>query len=86
MSQSPNRTLNALPARGLCGHKTPLKPMKLSFAEVVAETDQSIRQEYFPFSGAVSLVVDMSGGEMIERAMVGRSRGRPTRKISRKHA
>ncbi len=72
MSQSPNRILNALPQKVFAAIKLHLKPVKLSFAEVVAETDQSITQVYFPFSGVVSLVVDMSVGEMIETAMVGR--------------
>jgi len=51
MSQSPNRILNALPQKVFAAIKLHLKPVKLSFAEVVAETDQSITQVYFPFSG-----------------------------------
>jgi hypothetical protein len=48
MSQCPNRTLNAVPQEVLAAIKPHLKPVKLSFAEVVAETDQSIRQVYYP--------------------------------------
>ena len=72
MSQSPNRILNALPQDVFAAMKPHLHPVKLTFADVVAETDHSITQVYFPSSGVVSLVVDMSVGDMIETAMVGR--------------
>src|SRR4051794_35903135 len=49
-----------------------LRPAKLAFGDVISETDQPINHVYFPFSGVVSLVVDLSVGEMIETAMVGR--------------
>jgi CRP-like cAMP-binding protein len=72
MPQSANRILNALPQEVFAAIQPHLKPVKLSFAEVIAETDQSITQVYFPFSGVVSLVVAMNVGDMIETAMVGR--------------
>jgi CRP-like cAMP-binding protein len=72
MSQSPNRILNALPPEVFAAVMPHLQYVNLTFAEVVAETDHTITQVYFPFSGVVSLVVDMSVGEMIETAMVGR--------------
>ena len=72
MPQSANRILNALPQEVFATIQPQLKPVKLSFAEVIAETDQSITQVYFPFSGVVSLVVAMNVGDMIETAMVGR--------------
>jgi DNA-binding MarR family transcriptional regulator len=49
-----------------------LKPLTLAFGDVVAETDKPVRDVIFPFSGVVSLVVDMQEGDMIETAMVGR--------------
>lgn len=71
MSRYPNRILDALPKEVLAAVKPHLQPVNLSFAEVIAETDHAITQVYFPFSGVVSLVVDMSVGDMIETAMVG---------------
>jgi hypothetical protein len=48
MSLCLNRILNALPHEFFSAIKPHLKPAKLSFAEMVAETDQSITQLYFP--------------------------------------
>jgi CRP-like cAMP-binding protein len=39
---------------------------------VVAETGSPIRQVYFPYSGVISLVVELEIGAMVETAMVGR--------------
>lgn len=64
MSQCANRILNALPQEVLAGIEPHLKPVKLSFTEVVAEIDQSIAQVYVPFIG---VVVDW-----IERHALGR--------------
>ena len=72
MSQSPNRLLASLPQNIFAAMEPHLKPLTLAFGDVVAETDQPIRKVYFPFSGVISLVVDMQEGDMIETAMVGR--------------
>src|SRR5215204_1091332 len=72
MSQSPNRILNALPANIFVAVQTHLQAVTLTFGDVVAETNQPIRKVYFPFTGVVSLVVEMKAGETIETAMVGR--------------
>ena len=53
MSRCANRILNALSQEVFAAIKPHLQPVKLSFAGVVAETDQSITQVYFPFSGVV---------------------------------
>lgn len=39
---------------------------------MLAEAGGSIRQVYFPYSGVISLVVELHVGSMIETAMVGR--------------
>jgi CRP-like cAMP-binding protein len=39
---------------------------------VLAESGSQVQKAYFPHSGVISLVVDLSVGEMIETAMVGR--------------
>jgi CRP-like cAMP-binding protein len=44
----------------------------LPFGDVIAEPGEPVRNVYFPFTGVVSLVVQMSFGDMIETAMVGR--------------
>ena len=51
MSQCANRILNALPQEVFAGIEPHLHPV--SFAELIAPTDQSIAQVYFPFSGLV---------------------------------
>jgi hypothetical protein len=52
------------PQEVFAGIKPHLQPVKLSFAEVVAGTDQSIAQVYFPFSG---VVVDWIGRHALGR-------------------
>ena len=72
MPQSPNRLLASLPQNIFAAMEPHLLRVALPFGDVVAEPDQPITQVYFPFTGVISLVVEMSVGEMIETAMVGR--------------
>ena len=48
-----------------------MKIVELKFGDVVAEAGSEIRQVYFPYSGVISLVVELDVGSMIETAMVG---------------
>ena len=72
MSKSPNRLLASLPANAFSAISPHLKIVELKFGEVVAEAGSPIRQVYFPYSGVISLVVELEVGTMIETAMVGR--------------
>ena len=72
MSKSPNRLLASLPANAFSAISPHLKIVELKFGEVVAEAGSPIRQVYFPYSGVISLVVELEVGAMIETAMVGR--------------
>src|SRR4051812_26009115 len=72
MPQSPNRLLASLPQNVFAAMEPHLRLVKLAFGDVISDTDQQMRRVYFPLTGVVSLVVDMSVGEMIETAMVGR--------------
>ena len=55
-----------------------LKVVELKFGDVLAEPGGPIRRVYFPFSGAISLVVELEVGTMIETAA-----GRPRRRLER---
>jgi hypothetical protein len=72
VSQSKNRILNSLPQNIFAALGPHLKTESLSFGTVIAETDQLVRQVYFPHDCVVSLVVEMEVGDMIESAMLGR--------------
>ena len=72
MSKSPNRLLASLPADTFSAISPHLKIVELKFGDVLAEAGSSIRQVYFPYSGVISLVVELDVGTMIETAMVGR--------------
>ena len=72
MAQSENRILNSLPQNIFAAVEPHLKREDLVFADVVAETDQAVDRVYFPHTGVISLVVEMTVGDMIETAMVGR--------------
>jgi CRP-like cAMP-binding protein len=49
-----------------------LKIVELKHGAVIAETGGTVKNVYFPHSGIISLVVELSVGDMIETAMVGR--------------
>jgi len=49
-----------------------LKLVELSQGDVLAETGGTVRRVYFPHSGIISLVVELSAGDMVETATVGR--------------
>src|SRR6185369_3027025 len=72
MPQHPNRILNALPQNIFAAVQSHLKPVELTFGDIVAETGQPIERVHFPHAGVISLVVEMEVGDMIETAMVGR--------------
>jgi len=52
--------------------KPDLKLVELAHGDVLAETGSPIRRVYFPHSGIISLVVELSVGDTIETATIGR--------------
>jgi CRP-like cAMP-binding protein len=73
--QSENLILNALPQNVYAAIERNLKPIVLTFGDVVAEPGEPVQKVYFPNSGVISLRVEMATGEMIETAMVGHDGG-----------
>ena len=71
MPKSPNRLLASLSSDALSQIAPHLKVVELKFGDVLAEAGGPIRRVYFPFSGAISLVVELEVGTMIETALVG---------------
>ena len=71
MVKSPNRLLASLPADAFLAITPHLKVVELKFGDVIAEAGSSIQQVYFPYSGVISLVVELDAGAMVETAMVG---------------
>jgi CRP-like cAMP-binding protein len=72
MAQSRNRLLDALPPSAFAALAPHLETVDLKFGAVVAETGREVDCVYFPYLAVVSLVVELSAGDMIETAMVGR--------------
>ena len=72
MSHSPNRLLASLPRAVFGAIRPALKLVELNHGDVLAETGGLISRVYFPHSGIISLVVELSVGDMIETATVGR--------------
>ncbi|MGA7066310.1 MAG: Crp/Fnr family transcriptional regulator, partial [Pseudolabrys sp.] len=70
--KSPNSLLASLPADVFSALSPHLKLVELKFGDVLAETGGAVRKVYFPYSGVISLVVELDVGSMIETAMVGR--------------
>jgi CRP-like cAMP-binding protein len=71
MAKSPNRLLASLPSDVFSALTPHLKTVELKFGDVLAKAGGAIRQVYFPYSGVISLVVELDSGSMIETAMVG---------------
>jgi CRP-like cAMP-binding protein len=72
VAQSLNLLLAALPPDQFAAVKAHLKPFDFAFGRVVATAGNKVERVYFPHSGVISLVVELSIGDMIETAMVGR--------------
>ncbi len=72
MPQSPNLLLARLPSKVFADIRPHLQLVELTHGDVLAEAGDTLKRVYFPHSGIISLVVDLSVGEMIETAMVGR--------------
>jgi CRP-like cAMP-binding protein len=72
MPRASNLFLAALPDADFEALRPHLKPVDLPQGTVLYETGASINQVYFPRSGIVSLVVDLTTGDTIEAAMIGR--------------
>jgi CRP-like cAMP-binding protein len=64
--------LASLPPDAFSAISPYLKIVELKFGDVLAEAGSAVRKVYFPYSGAISLVVELDVGMMIETAMVGR--------------
>jgi CRP-like cAMP-binding protein len=72
MPHSSNAFLTSLAAGDLESLRPHLKTVELPQGLVLFEVGAPIHQVYFPHSGVVSLVVDLTSGETIESAMIGR--------------
>ncbi|MBI3705166.1 MAG: Crp/Fnr family transcriptional regulator [Rhizobiales bacterium] len=70
--QSPNYLLASLPVADFGLLRPHLKTEELIGETVLFEAGDSVDRVYFPHTAIVSLVVNLSTGEMIEAAMVGR--------------
>src|SRR3972149_6430663 len=70
--QSLNYLLASLPAADFGLLRPHLKTEELVGETILFETGDNVDRVYFPHTAIVSLVVNLSTGEMIEAAMVGR--------------
>ena len=68
-----NAILLSLPAKDLAAITERLKPMPLDMGQMFGEPGAPIEQVVFPTAGLISVVTELSGGERIETALIGRS-------------
>ncbi len=68
-----NGFLLALQAKDLAAISERLKPTSLNMSQMLGETGAPIEQVVFPTSGLISVVTELSSGERIEAALIGRS-------------
>jgi CRP-like cAMP-binding protein len=67
-----NRLLQRLSPAELARLDKHLEPVTLSFKEPIYDRGQRIQHLYFPTSGIVSVVADLSNAETVETATIGR--------------
>jgi CRP-like cAMP-binding protein len=71
-ASSPNRLLASLAEADLALLMPHLKPLVLKQEAILLRAGDPVEQVYFPHSGIISLVVELSDGMAIEAAMIGR--------------
>jgi len=64
--------LGSLAAADLDALRPHLRPVSLAHKRILYDTGDTIQHVYFPVTSVVSLVLDLSTGELVEAAMVGR--------------
>jgi len=72
MVQQQNALLNRLDPASLARLKPHLHLVHLAQGQVLAETHQRVQKVYFPHTGIISHVVELSDGHAIETGMVGK--------------
>jgi CRP-like cAMP-binding protein len=71
-THSENRLLSTLPPADFELLRRHMRATPLASQAIIWDSGDSITKAYFPHRGAVSLVMVLSGGQMIETAIVGR--------------
>jgi CRP-like cAMP-binding protein len=71
-NHSENRILSSVSPEIFAALKPHLSVRELISGEILGEVGASVREAFFPLSGIISLVVELSVGQMVETAMVGR--------------
>ena len=72
MNHSENQLLAVLSAEVFQELQPHLKVREYEQGVVLAENGSLVTDVYFPYSGIISLVVELKEGDMVEAAMVGR--------------
>ena len=68
---SPNHLLAALPAAAFKVLRPYLETIELVQEDVLVGAGDRLTRVFFPHNGAISLVVSLAGGGMVEVAMIG---------------
>ena len=72
IQRPPNQLLRALPAADFEALRPRLRPFEMVRQAVLAEAGAPLAHVYLPHAGAVSLMVNLSEGQTVEVAMIGR--------------
>jgi Crp-like helix-turn-helix domain len=72
MASHQNYLLSKPDASSLARMMPHLKVHQISQGQVLAETQQPVQNVYFPHGGIISNVVELTGGEAVETAKIGR--------------
>jgi CRP-like cAMP-binding protein len=70
-ANSPNHFLSTLPNGDFDLLRPHLHPLEMIQEDILFQTGDIIERVYFPHTGIISLVIELSGGDRIEAAMIG---------------
>jgi hypothetical protein len=72
MSSYQNLLLAMIEEAGIKNLRSYLSVVQLRGGQILAETQQPVQKIYFPHSGIISCVVELTGGSAITTGMIGR--------------
>jgi len=73
LQNSPNHFLSSLPTGDALLIEPHLRPSEFPAGKILYRAEDLIKDVYLPYTGIISLVVGLSGGQFVEAGMLGRN-------------
>jgi len=73
LQNSPNHFLSSLPTEDALLIEPHLRPSEFPSGKILYRAEDLVQDVYLPYTGIISLVVGLSGGQFVEAGMLGRN-------------